>query len=70
MHAILTTTLPRFPVEHENSSHVFEICLPPDDSPWMKRAVVVSFEVFCTLFCTNFIYIHIYIKFQRLNSCN
>ena len=29
--------------EHKNSSHVFKICLPHEDSPWMKHAVVVSF---------------------------
>ena len=46
MHAILMTTLPRFLLEHKNSSGFFEICLPPEDSPWMKQAVVVSFEVF------------------------
>ena len=23
--------------------------LPPKDSPWMKQAVVVSFEVFCPI---------------------
>ena len=37
MHAILMTTLPRFLLEHENSSDFFEICLPPEDSPWMKQ---------------------------------
>ena len=42
MHAILMTTLPRFLLEHKNSSHFFEICLPPEDSPWMKQAVVVG----------------------------
>ena len=40
------TTLPHFLLEHKNSSDFFEICLPPEDSPWMKQAVVVSFEVF------------------------
>ena len=25
------------------SSHIFEICLPPEDSLWMKQTVVVSF---------------------------
>ena len=49
MHAILMTTLPRFLLEHKNSSHFFEICLPPENSPWMKQAIVVSFEVFCTI---------------------
>ena len=43
-------TLPRFLLEHKNSSDFFEICLPPEDSPWMKQAVVVSFEVFCTIY--------------------
>ena len=44
MHAILMTTPPRFLLEHKNSSHVFEIVrLPPEDSSWMKQAVVVSF---------------------------
>ena len=47
MHAILMTTLPHFLLEHKNSTHFFEICLPPEDSPWMKQAVGVSFEVFC-----------------------
>ena len=42
-------TLLRFLFEHKNSSHFFKICLPPEDSPWMKQAVVVSFEVFCTI---------------------
>ena len=41
------TTLPHFLLEHKNSSDFFEICLPPEDPPWMKQAVVVSFEVFC-----------------------
>ena len=27
----------------ENSSPVFEICLPAEDPPWMKPAAVVSF---------------------------
>ena len=51
MHATLMTILPRFLLEHKNSSHFFEICLPPEDSPWMKKAVAVtvSFEVFCTI---------------------
>ena len=43
MHAILTTRLPRFLLEHKNSSHVFEIYVPPEDSPGMKQTVVVSF---------------------------
>ena len=55
MHATLMTTLPRFLLEHKNSSDFFEICLPPEDSPWMKQTVVVSFELFCTII----IYIHI-----------
>ena len=46
MHAILTTTLPRFLLEHKNSSHVFEICLLSEDSPWMKLVVMVKFEIF------------------------
>ena len=33
---------PTFP-PHEKSSHIFEICLPPEDSFWMKQTVVVSF---------------------------
>ena len=50
MRAILMITLPRFLLEHKNSSHYFfEICPPPEDSPWMKQGVVVSFEVFCTI---------------------
>ena len=49
MHAILMTTLPRFLLERKNSLDFFEICLPPEDSPWVKQAVVVSFEVFCTI---------------------
>ena len=38
-----TTHAPTFRLEHKRSSHIFEICLPPDDSLWMKQTVVVSF---------------------------
>ena len=41
MHDILTATLPRSLLEHKNSAYVFEICLLPEDSPWMKQAVVI-----------------------------
>ena len=30
------TILPRFLLEHKNSSHFFEICLPPEDSLCMN----------------------------------
>ena len=30
---------------------VFEICLPSEHSPWMKQAVVVSFEALCHIVC-------------------
>ena len=45
----IACTLPRFLLGHKNRSDFFEICLPPKDSPWMKQAVMVSFEVFCTI---------------------
>ena len=46
MHAILMTTLTLFLLEHKNSSNFFEICLPSEDSPWMKQAVVVSLHIY------------------------
>ena len=60
MHAILMTTLSRFLLEHKNSSHFFEICLPPEDSPRMKQAVAVSFEVFCMIICV-YVYKYVYV---------
>ena len=43
MYAIQPPTRPRFRLEHKRSSHIFEICLPPEVSSWMKQTVVVSF---------------------------
>ena len=36
-------TRPRFRLEHKRSSPIFEICLPPEDSLWMKQ--FLSFSV-------------------------
>ena len=38
MHAILMTTLPRFLLEHKNSSDFFEMCLPPHTCPILSQA--------------------------------
>ena len=43
MHTIQPPTRPRFRLEHKRSPHIFEICLSPEDSLWMKQTVVVSF---------------------------
>ena len=39
LHGIWTPTRPRFYIEHKNSLHAFEICLPAEDPGplWMKQ---------------------------------
>ena len=61
------TTLPRFLLEHKNSSHIFEICLPPEDSPWMKQDVVVRDILHDYTFRTVYMSLSILLYFANQN---